>query len=195
AEQKAATKRARDAERKRRQRANVTRSHADIDGQSVTATDTPSPKKETSPTPPKEKTTPSQSEPNGSSKNPRAALEAVLDAERAGAVLDHRQRIRKPLTSHGAKLLAGKFALTADPNAAADAMIANGWQGFEREWLEKRQPRGSPSMTPREPRGGDAFFAAAELVDGRDRNRQGAQGNWPDDEGFPVLLEYDRQQR
>ena len=103
-----------------------------------------SPKKETSPTPPKEKTTPSQSEPNGSSKTPRAALECVLDANRAGQVLDHRQRLRKPLTVRAAELLAGQFAECPDPNAAADAMVLNGWQGFKPEWMSRQQTRGSP---------------------------------------------------
>lgn len=80
---------------------------------------------------------------------PRHELETVLDAERAGAVLDHRQRIRKPLTAHAAKLLAGKLAQAADPNAAADTMIANGWMGFEPGWLNRNQPaRGSPQDRP-----------------------------------------------
>jgi hypothetical protein len=79
---------------------------------------------------------------------PRAALEAVLDGQRAAAVLEHRQRLRKPLTAHAAKLLAGKFAACPDPNAAADKMIGNGWQGFEPEWMSKPDARGSPSSKP-----------------------------------------------
>lgn len=79
---------------------------------------------------------------------PRAALEAVLDGTRAAAVLEHRQRLRKPLTVHAAKLLAGKFAACPDPNAAADKMIGNGWQGFEPEWMSKPDARGSPSSKP-----------------------------------------------
>lgn len=85
--------------------------------------------------------------------SPREALLAVLDDERAGAVIEHRQRIRKPLTAHAAKLLAGKLAQAADPNSAADTMIANGWQGFEPAWLENRQhqARGSPLPKPMTP--------------------------------------------
>lgn len=81
-------------------------------------------------------------------RTPRDELEIVLDAERAQAVIDHRQRIRKPLTAHAAKLLAGKFAKVADPNAAADAMVANGWQGFEPQWLENRGAIHQPSTAP-----------------------------------------------
>lgn len=74
-------------------------------------------------------------------RTPREELLEALDEEHASAVVDHRRKIRKPLTAHAAKLLATKFRNCADPNAAADAMIANGWQGFEPEWLENRKSR------------------------------------------------------
>jgi uncharacterized protein YdaU (DUF1376 family) len=81
-------------------------------------------------------------EPNGSSKStPRKELETVLDAEHADGVVEHRQRLKKALTVRAARLLAAKFARCPDPNAAADAMISNGWQGFEPEWLERPSPR------------------------------------------------------
>lgn len=75
---------------------------------------------------------------------PFEELSLVLDEERARSVVDHRQRIRKPLTSQAAKLLAGKMGKCADPNAAADAMVSNGWQGFEPEWMDRVNARGSP---------------------------------------------------
>ena len=81
-------------------------------------------------------------------RTPRDELETVLDAERAQAVIDHRQRIRKPLTAHAAKLLAGKFSKVSDPNAAADTMIANGWQGFELGWIENRETRSRSATSP-----------------------------------------------
>ncbi len=79
---------------------------------------------------------------------PRAELKSTLDDERTAAVIDHRKRIGKPLTPRAAQLLAGKFAKCADPNAAADAMIANGWQGFEPEWLDRRQQSHRQSQAP-----------------------------------------------
>lgn len=87
-------------------------------------------------------------EPQEKKDTPRAALEAVLDGTHAAAVIEHRQRIRKPLTAYAAAKLAGKFAQCADPNAAADKMIGNGWQGFEPEWMSKPDARGSPSQRP-----------------------------------------------
>jgi hypothetical protein len=77
-------------------------------------------------------------------------LAVVLDAERATAVIQHRQRLRKPLTAHAAKLLAAKLAKAADPNAAADLMIERGWQGFEPDWAGKlaRLPESPPAKRP-----------------------------------------------
>lgn len=71
-------------------------------------------------------------------RTPRDELAEVLDVERSGAVIEHRKRLRKPLTAYAARLLASKFAETGDPNAAADAMISNGWQGFKPEWMDRK---------------------------------------------------------
>jgi hypothetical protein len=145
-----------------------------------------SPKKETSPTPPKEKTTPSQSETNVSSKNPRAALETVLDAQRAGDVIEMRQRIRKPLTVRAAELLAGQLAKWHDPNEAADAMVLNAWQGFKPEYLENQRARGSPKFS--KPERPDHFKALAqELADEQDRSYGSDRRDWDDAQGLPFL--------
>jgi hypothetical protein len=64
----------------------------------------------------------------------------VLSPEAAHAVLDHRRAIKKPLTLRAAELLAKQFAKCPDPDAAADFMIARGWQGFEHGWMEDASP-------------------------------------------------------
>jgi hypothetical protein len=79
---------------------------------------------------------------------PASELEAVLDEEHARAVVDHRQRLRKPLTAYAARKLAREFAKAPDPNAAADAMIVNGWQGFELSWLENRRTPSRHATSP-----------------------------------------------
>lgn len=73
----------------------------------------------------------------------RDELSRALDSEHVEALIEHRKAKRAKLTPRAAKLLADKFAKCPDPNAAVDAMIAHGWQGFEPEWLENRT-RGSP---------------------------------------------------
>ncbi|HEU4342167.1 MAG TPA: hypothetical protein VFU31_11400 [Candidatus Binatia bacterium] len=82
-----------------------------------------------------DKETDTESDQQKNNRTPRDELLAVLDAERADAVIDHRKRLRKPLSAHAAKLLARRFSEWMDPNAAADEMIARGWQGFNVEWM------------------------------------------------------------
>lgn len=74
-------------------------------------------------------------EPSIGKQSARDELLLVLDTVHANAVIDHRQRIRKPLTAYAASLLAKQLSAWRDPNEAADLMIANGWQGFRPEWV------------------------------------------------------------
>lgn len=71
-------------------------------------------------------------------------LVEVLDAEHANAVVAHRKNFKAKFTPYAAGLLAKEFAKCPDPNAAADAMIRNGWQGFDPKWMDRQQARGSP---------------------------------------------------
>lgn len=88
---------------------------------------------------------------------PRSELEKVLSPDLADAVIEHRQRLRKPLTARAAKLLAGKLRSDAD----AEAMIANGWTGFEPEWLANRTKQHISTGPPKQqnPFGGFENFA------------------------------------
>lgn len=73
-------------------------------------------------------------------------LVKVLDREHANAVIAHRKHFKGKFTPYAAKLLAAKLAKCPDPNAAAETMIANGWQGFEPDWIAGRQQsRASPA--------------------------------------------------
>ena len=63
-----------------------------------------------------------------------AELGKVLDPEHARAVVDHRNRIRKPMTAYAAGRLALSLSQAPDPNAAADEMIERGWQGWKPDW-------------------------------------------------------------
>lgn len=104
------------------------------------------------------------------SPSPKQELASVLDEQHVAAVLDHRAKLRKPLSAHAAHLLAGKFAKCPDPNAAADVMIANGWQGFEVAWMEDRARASTgPPARPREPTLADYFRnEARQLQDEQD---------------------------
>lgn len=108
--------------------------------------------------------------------SPRQRLEAVLDADHAEAVLEHRQRLRKPLTERAASLLAKDLAKFPDPNAAADRMIGKGWLTIEVEWAGAQQ-RAGPAMTS-PPQMADVFKLIKENGNGRqereDRSGTGA---------------------
>lgn len=74
--------------------------------------------------------------------SPLDQLKLVLDPDRAEAVVNHRRCLRKPLSAYAARLLARKFAELSNPNEGADAMIANGWQGFDASWMRKGNGNG-----------------------------------------------------
>lgn len=67
---------------------------------------------------------------------PKAILQTVLDEKRASEVVEHRKKLRKPMTNYAAQRLAEELKKAPDPNAAADLMILKGWQGFEVGWLK-----------------------------------------------------------
>ena len=71
-----------------------------------------------------------------------AELGKVLDPEHARAVVEHRNRLRKPMTARGAALLANSLSQAPDPNAAADEMIERGWQGWKADWGRSHGPPG-----------------------------------------------------
>jgi hypothetical protein len=118
------------------------------------------------------------------SPSPRQHLESVLDAERAGAVIEHRKRIKSPLTPHAAKLLAKEFAKCADPNAGADRMIKDGWRGFDAKWMDRPpQARAGPNgrASPM-----DHFQNYASEINGQNRDARGDSSDWDDAPGLPI---------
>jgi hypothetical protein len=101
-------------------------------------------------------------------------------------VIDHRRAIKKPLTAHAAKLLAAKFAQWHDPNAAADAMIANGWQGFDPSWME-RHSNGRGQSPPPKPKTDLEQIMEAARARGYDDGRQPNGTSGPDSRDVPAL--------
>jgi hypothetical protein len=77
---------------------------------------------------------------------PVRELREVLDPVRTAAVIEHRQRLRAPLTAYAAKQLAESFRHAADPNKAADTMIARGWRGYDATWGQPDKAANSHSV-------------------------------------------------
>lgn len=93
-------------------------------------------------------------------KTPRTILETVLTPQTAADVIDHRNRLRKPLTDRAAELLAEQFRQVANPCLAADMMIERGWQGFKADWYRNASeaPNGQTGISEQERQ------AARELI-------------------------------
>lgn len=74
--------------------------------------------------------------------SPLEILQTALSEKTAFDVIAHRKAKRAPLTPRAAELLVAAFRDHGDAEAAAEAMIANGWTGFKPEWL--RNDRAGP---------------------------------------------------
>lgn len=183
---KDAARRASAAGRKARQRAGQSRdSHATNEEQGE---DRVSPKKETSPTPPKEKTTPSTTEPNGSSKTRAARLPVdwVLPGEwRQDAVKAGLPQSRIDLEAEKMR----DWSLSSPNGAKRD------WRAAWRNWVKgavEKLPRGSPKSSPFE-RPDHFKNLAQELTDEQDRSHGSDSRDWDDAQGVPFLaIDYQR---
>ena len=79
--------------------------------------------------------------------SPAAELELVVSPETASAIVEHRQRMKAPLTARAAKALGNKLKAWPNPEEAAAAMLSRGWRGFEPDWMPK-QPERKASVFP-----------------------------------------------
>ncbi len=126
--------------------------------------------------------------------SPLEILKSVLSEQTALDVIVHRKAKRSPLTSRAAKLLAAAFRDHGDAEAAAEAMIANGWQGFRSDWLAARA-RDGPSGNGRS-NGSEGFLKLVmpEIIEALNGENQteaadaGASGGQSGiDRAFPML--------
>jgi len=114
-------------------------------------------------------------------KTPRAALIPILGEDLAAAVVEHRQRIRKPLTVRAAEMLARRFEAYHDPPAGAEMMLARGWQGFEAKWMENDRRKGN---TPNDR--SDRKTEMARRLDDRSKADGGVADEANRDDAVPV---------
>lgn len=49
-------------------------------------------------------------------------------------MIEHRQKLKKPLTARAAELLVSELNKCTSPDGAVDMMIERGWQGIKAEW-------------------------------------------------------------
>ncbi len=74
-------------------------------------------------------------------KTPSSVLSPLLGNELAAAVVEHRQRLRKPMTVKAAELMLREFEKCTEPIAGAEMMISRGWQGFRADWFRNDTTR------------------------------------------------------
>lgn len=76
-------------------------------------------------------------------RKPIDVLAPVLGADLGRAVVEHRQKLRAPLTLRAAEQLAKRLQTFPDPKAAAEKMLEKGWKSIELDWLKngKDPPR------------------------------------------------------
>lgn len=71
-------------------------------------------------------------------KKPVDILLEVIDQDHSQAIIEHRKKIKKPLSERAANLLANELRKCASPNEAADEIILRGWTGFKADWLDQK---------------------------------------------------------
>lgn len=190
----AALRREKAAAKKRRQRATtldlsplVPGTEGGNGGQTGTDGDPSSSEVPPAPLPTNSNHTPSPPK-GGSSPTPFSKLCAVLDEDHARAIVDHRQRLRKPMTPRAAELLARRLAEFSDSNAAADRMIEKGWQSIEVGWGEQPLARGSPArQSPVE-----VFRNLASELNGQNGHDRGFDGDRDDASSVPLIQHHRR---
>jgi hypothetical protein len=101
--------------------------------------------------------------------NIRKSLLCVLDAKHTKAVMDHRKRIKQPLTELAAERLAKQLGKWHDPNEAADEMMLRGWRGFEPGWMASKGNGRGPGPPYREDAHMKAIRKRFRDIDERER--------------------------
>ncbi len=101
-------------------------------------------------------------------KSPASVLSPLLGNELAAEVVEHRQRLRKPMTVKAAELLLREFEKCTEPIAGAEMMIARGWQGFNAQWMEN-------DVAKQRTNGRDELTNLMRIADDTDRRSEAGQ--------------------
>lgn len=112
----------------------------------------------------------------GKKRRPIDILSDCLSRKTAADVVEHRKKLRKPLTERAAELSAKALVECGDPEAGAAMWIALGWQGFRVDWFRNEQAKSNARAgPPRQPTRGGAAHLLAEALE--DRHEQRIQEN------------------
>lgn len=91
--------------------------------------------------------------------SPLEVLSECLTEQTAKDVIEHRKKLRKPMTARAARELAKSFISYGNAEVAAAAMIERGWTGFKPEWMETTRNRTGPPSYQNGKTGGWAMLS------------------------------------
>lgn len=75
--------------------------------------------------------------------NPIDVLKTVLSEQSARDVIEHRLKLKRPLTCRAASGLINQYLKCRDgPEAAVEAQITAGWVGFKPDWYDNQNGKG-----------------------------------------------------
>ncbi|MDR3449542.1 MAG: hypothetical protein P4M15_07335 [Alphaproteobacteria bacterium] len=75
-------------------------------------------------------------------------LGECLEQQTAADLVAHRKAKKSALTPGSARALVKSFVAFGNPEAAAQAMLAQGWTGFKPEWMQGNSQRAGPPSRP-----------------------------------------------
>jgi len=101
------------------------------------------------------------------SDQPSEILEQALGAKNARDLIDHRNKLRKPLTSRAARGLVSELLKAPDIDRAIDVMMLQGWVGFRFEWFQNYENSGNSKTQPASrSSGGVVDYLMGKIIEG-----------------------------
>jgi hypothetical protein len=95
-------------------------------------------------------------------RKPIDILAECVSRQTAADIVEHRKKLRKPLTARAAAENAKALVECGNPEAGAAMWIALGWQGFRVDWFRNEQAKSNARAGPHKPAKRNPFLADFE---------------------------------
>jgi hypothetical protein len=114
--------------------------------------------------------------------NPVKILREAVCETTAQDLVAHRKAKKSPLTAGAAKGLVRAFLAFGDPEAAAAAMMAQGWTGFKPEWMAATTSRAGPAKAGNPQEIKNPYLRAAQKLDQEYAEQERRRAGFPPSE-------------
>lgn len=118
----------------------------------------------------------------GKKRAPVDILAECVSRRTAADIVEHRKKLRKPLTERAAEENAKALVECGDPEAGAAMWIALGWQGFRVDWYRNELARSNARAGPQKAAKRNPFLADYE----RELSEQGHAADWESHDAPPA---------